>query len=263
MNVLPVSLNFTSSKTIDNYDLSYLYQQEPKHKKNNNKLLQQYTLTTAALAVSAVMIALYNLGSKQKFHSNIVEVPDLAKGLNKIKEHEDFIEAIKRKFVYPIKAADLGDNKIINSDDYKTGMIITGNDRLELRRISDALKEHFEMLGIDTVFIKQSIKKEKDGQIYSKRMKKNELVKKFFTEVEKAKEKYKNTGKYTIISLGRFEDFTSLKITKSTQSKIDDLIVKINQKDIPGVIWFAWTTESKSIPLYFNELPILVAKMEN
>lgn len=261
MKVLPVSTNFTSSNTVDNYDKNFLYNKSAKQKTNNNKILKQYTLATAALAVSAVMIALYNLGSKQRFHRNIVEVPNLSKGLNKIKEHEEAIDLIKTKFIYPIKATNLGDEKIIKTKQYKTGLIITGEDKNGLRKISDALKEHFEMLDIDTIFLKQSVRKEKDGKEYLRRMRKNELVKKFYTEVEKAKEKYKQTGKYTVISLGKFEDFTSLRITKSTQSRTDELISKITQKDAPGVIWFAWTTESTSLPIYLSNLPVLIAKV--
>ena len=263
MKVLSVSQkNFTSSSFVDSFDYKFLYQKNTNDKKEREKNLQKYSLVTAALAVSSVMIALYNLGSKKKFHSNIVEIPDLAKGLNKIKNHEDTIETIKHKFIYPIKASDLGDEKIIKTKDYKTGLIITGDDKVELRKISDALREHFNMLDIDTVFIKQSIKKEKDGHEYSRRMKKNELVKRFFLEVEKAKEKYKNTGKYTVISLGKFEDLTSLKITKSTQSKIDDLITKITPENSPGVIWCAWTTQSTSLPLFLSDLPVLITKVQ-
>jgi len=260
MKVLPVSISFTSGKIVDNYDNNFLYNKPLKQKQDNNKLLKQYTLATAAIAVSAVMIALYNLGSKQKFHRNIVEVPNLSNGLNKIKEHDDVIDLIKSQFIYPIKAADLGDNKIVKSKKYKTGLIITGDDKYVLRKINDALKEHFDKLEIDTVVLKQPLHAEKDGHQYTRRLLKKELINKFYTEVEKAKEKYKQTGKYTVISLGKFEDFTRLRIAKPNHSKTDELITQITPKNSPGVIWFAWTTESTSLPIYLSNLPVLIAK---
>lgn len=264
MKIAPVSKNnFTASTFVENYDQYFLYNKKQKSKKDNNKLLQQYSLATAATAVTAVTVALYNLGKRRKFHSNIVEVPDLARGLNVIKNHEEAINFIKSKFIYPIKASDLGDNKIVKSKDFKSGLIITGKNKIDLRKISVALKEHFDMLDIDTVFLKQSLLEENHGLLSSRRVKKNDLVKKFFTEAEKAKEKYKNTGKYTVISLGRFEDYTSLKITKSTQSKLDDLVTSITPEKYPGVIWYGWTTESTSLPLYLSDLPVLIAKVES
>lgn len=263
MKVEPVSLNFKSKYNLDNYDSRYMYYRETPRTFDKNKIMKHYSFTTAFLAVSAVIIALLNLGKRPKFPKNIVEISELNKGLNKIKNQDKVINEIKTKFIYPIKAADSGDTKITESSHYNSGIIIAGKSEKELKQINDALKEHFEYLNIDTSTINSTISRKKDGQIITKNLKKNTIVKNVYKEIEKAKNKFKETGRYTIISLGKFDDITCVQITKSKKSKIDNLILNLSNKDNTGIIWTAWTTEAKSIPIYLNDLPVLITKLNN
>lgn len=261
MRIEPVTFSFKSKYTADNYDSNFLYYRESKRRFSQEKLLHHYSFATAAIAVSAVLIALLRLGKRQKFPDNIVEISDLTKGLNKIKNQEKIIYEIKSKFIYPIKASSMGDIKMADGLDFKNGIVITGNNKNQLEQITDALKEHFEYLDIDTAKVKSQISREKDGKAIIKNLKKNTIAKHVYNEIEKAKEKYKTTGRYTVINMGELDNITNVQITKSKNSKIDEQLLSLTNEKTPGIMWMAWTTETKTIPIYFKDLPILITKL--
>lgn len=63
MKILPVSISFKSQKSHnDNFDSSYFYTAQESVKKD---YLPQYSLATGLIALLAVVITLFNVGSKK------------------------------------------------------------------------------------------------------------------------------------------------------------------------------------------------------
>lgn len=63
MKIMPISPNFRGNKPYaDNYDSAYLYTHEEVKKKN---YLPQYSLVTGMVALAAVLITLFNIGSRR------------------------------------------------------------------------------------------------------------------------------------------------------------------------------------------------------
>ncbi len=263
MKILPISLNSFKARYIaKNQDENFMYHLELKDKKDHNKMLKQYSLATASSAVIAVCVALFNLGRKHKFPKNIVEIPDLDKGLNKIKNQDKFIRTVKTKFLYPLKALILGDNRLRKSRKLKTGIVITGNTS-DIKDVYNAFSEHISELKIDVVKINPQIsRKTKDGKIIFKDKKRTTIVKEFKKEIDKAKEKFRQTGKYTVIFLGELDNATNMYIAKSKHSKFDEYLINLTKDKTSGVIWAAYTSNGKTLPIYFKDLPVTVTKLE-
>lgn len=63
MKIMPISINFRGNNTTaNNYDSAYLYTPEEVKKKN---YLPQYSLITGIVALTAVLITLFNIGSRR------------------------------------------------------------------------------------------------------------------------------------------------------------------------------------------------------
>ena len=63
MKVLPISLSFKSKNiNFNNCDSEYLYTKQEEIKQN---YLPQYSLVTGIVALAAVLITLFNIGSKR------------------------------------------------------------------------------------------------------------------------------------------------------------------------------------------------------
>ena len=255
MKVLPVS--FKSRYVMNNYDSEFFFYKQ-EHKKNN-RIEQGYILATAFMAATAVSIALFNIGKTKRLPDSIVELADSSIGLNKIKDQERVVDIIKSKFIYPIKATELGDKAV--GKEFKSGLIITGENPKDTSKITNAVCEHFKNLGIESVNVNTTLQREKNSEVYSRKLKKNEITKQVYKVFENAKENYEKTGKFTLLNLGNLDDITTLKIVKSTVSKMDKLLSEITNKKSPGVIWIGWTTKQKSLPMFFKELPVITTKL--
>lgn len=59
MKVQAVSFGVNSNSVVDNYDSKFMYYRDTQHRYNKDKILQQYNIATAAVAVSAVLISLF------------------------------------------------------------------------------------------------------------------------------------------------------------------------------------------------------------
>ena len=261
MKVLPVSLSFKSKYVPKNYDYSFLYNKNDTENKNEN-LIKGYKIATALTAATAVLIALFRIGRKKRFPDNIVDIADKTKGLNKINNQERAIDLIKSKFLYPIKATLLGDKDISKSQYFKSGLVITGEDKNALVELNSALTEHVNIIDIKTLILNTTASRTKDGKTYTRPLKKNEVSKLLRKVIAEAKENYSQTGQYTMINIGNLDNATSMHIVKTKQSKVDKMLADITNSKAPGIIWTGWTTNSKSLPLFFRELPVLVVKLE-
>lgn len=259
MKVLPVSfLNFKSqyNNPNSNYNLAYLYTLPETKKKN---FLPQFAFLTGLTAIVAVAATLFNISGRKRFPYSIAEIADMNKGLNKLKGHEKLTETLKTDFVYPINAFLSGDKKM----EFKSGLILTGNSNNILKSVTDALNEHFAELKFKTIEIPHRTIKTKDGKSVSVDLKRNEINKHIFKEINNSQEIYKKDGTYTVINLGNLDDLIDLKVVKSHKSNLEKLISNLseNSKD-NGIIWLGWTDKQKDIPLFLSYLPVLIKKVQ-
>lgn len=203
-----------------------------------------YFLTAAAAAVG---ITINNVGYMKKLPKNIVELADKNAGLNKINKYENIIESLKKHVLYPSMAILNKKEETLNPRKLKSGVILAGENAEELQKITDALIEHAKKLQIPTLTIKGKNRAERAKWIYK--------------NVKNANNHYNNTGAPTIIDLGDLSIIAEMQINKSKISKVESFISEINRKDNPGIIWVSWTDKSKSIPCFYNNIPVLISKL--
>lgn len=263
MKVQKVSFNFNGKVKKDRPELNYsfLYTADMARLESKHDA-KKFKIGTAVLALCAVLITLFNLKGPKKLPENIVEITNLKKGLNKIQNFPNTVENLKKNILYPLQCALKGDKRITLSQKYKSGIILTGNKADNLKEITNALAEHTKELGINTVNIQHSITRENSlGKTFTKKLKRNQINKNIYTELQKAKTKYNETGEYTVINLGNIDDLTNLEIIKSQKSNFEAMLENLNSKSFPGVVWAGWTTKTKSLPLFLSNLPILITKV--
>lgn len=244
MKVHAVSLGFKSRRIQDKTDNIYPFLYSSENPSSDRKL-KTFGITTAVLALSAVCLTLFNLKRAKKLPQDIADIPNMEKGLNKLKQFHKTTEDIKTKFIYPLKSAALGeeDNKKL-----KSGLIFINENNNQTQQVISALSEHLEELEINVVNI-------------NKFPKRNQAVKEVFMEVERAEKLYSQEGKYTLINLGNLENLTSLKAVKSQKSKIEQLLENISSNEYKGVVWLAESSNIEGLPLFFNNLPVMITKI--
>ena len=54
---------------------------------------------------------------------------------------------------------------------------------------------------------------------------------------------------------------TNLKVIKSQKSNFEAILENIDSKKFSGIVWAGWTTKTKNVPLFLNNLPILITKL--
>lgn len=244
MKIQPVSLGFKGIKFQDNADNNYpfLYCGELPQ---TDKQLKKFGITTAALAFSAVCVTLFNLKRAKKFPQDIVELSNMDTGLNKLKEFHKTIADIKTKFIYPLKSSALSGEK---AKRFKSGLILINENNEQTQVMMSALLEHLKELGINVVNLSGSTKR-------------NELVKEVFKKVQQAEKLYNSEGKYTVINLDNLESLTLLKAVKSQKSRIEQLLEDISTDKYKGVLWIAKSSNIEALPLFFNNLPVMITKL--
>lgn len=263
MKVEPVSLKFSGITKRDKPEINYSFLYTPDMARIESKHdVRKFKIGTGILALAAVLVTLFNLRGPKKLPENIVEITNLKKGLNRINDYPNTVEELKTKVLYPLQCAVKGNKQIKYSKKFKSGIILTGENDEILKNIMEAFAEHTKELGIDTVNIPHTIsRKNTHGKTFTKNLKRNEINKIIFNELKKAKNKYDEQGKYTVINLGNISKLTDLKIIKSQKSNFEAMLENLNSKSYPGVVWSGWTTKSKSLPLFFSDLPILITKV--
>ncbi len=263
MKVHAVSFSFSGIKKRDKQENNYpfMYTADLAHI-NSKHDSRKFKVATGLLALAAVIITLFNLKGPKKLPENIVEITDMKKGLNRIKDSPNTVEELKNKVLYPLKCAIEGNKEITLSKKFKSGVILTGDKEEKLAEIMNAFAEHTQELGIKTVNIAHtSSRTNAQGKTFTRRLKRNEINKNIFYELKNAKKRYDNEGKYTVINLGDIGRLTDLQIIKSQKSNFEAMLENMNSKSYPGVVWSGWTTKSKSLPLFFSDLPILITKL--
>ncbi len=263
MKVHAVSFSFKGINKKDRQENNYpfMYTADLARIKSKHET-QKFKIATGILAFAAVVITLFNLKGPKRLPENIVEITDLTKGLNRIKNYPKTVEELKSKIIYPLKCAVEGNKEITLSKKFKSGVILTDSKEDKLAEIMNAFAEHTEALGIKTVNISHTSERTNSkGKTFIKKLKRNEINKNIFKELKKAKQRYEEEGKYTVINLGDIGRLTDLQIIKSQKSNFEAMLENLNSKSYPGVIWSGWTTKSKSLPLFFSDLPILITKL--
>lgn len=265
MKVQAVSFAFTSSqvKNRQEENLPYFYTADikPEQPKNKNHGIK---VATAFLALSAVLITLFNIKGPKKSPQNIVELADKTKGLNKINDFKATVEELKSQVLYPIKCAINGDKEGTYVKKLKSGVILTDRSSEKLTNIMDAFMEHVKELGINTITISHSSTRTNSaGKKFTHKLKNNEIMKQVFNALDKGQKLYKEQKKYTVINLGDIAKLTNLKTIKSQKSNFEAMLANMNSKKFPGIVWAGWTTKTNDVPLFFNELPFLITKLTN
>ncbi len=225
----------------------FLYQTDPSyHSKElaNNS----FRVTVISLAVAAVAGSLLKLRMKNIVPESIIEIADKNIGLNKLK-YKNAARYLKKKLLYPIKAAMEGDEKFIYGDKLKSGLILTAQNATEGKKAISALLEHAKEIGIYTMEIPPNLKK-------------NGRIKWVYKAIEDAKEYYKTSnGDYTIINIGDISNLANLKISKTKFTNVEEKLREINKQKYPGVVWVGYTDAGASLPYFYNNAPILITKL--
>lgn len=263
MKVQKVSFSFNGKIKKDRPELNnaFLYTADIARLESKHDA-RKFKIGTGILALCAVIVTLFNLKGPKKLPENVVEITNLKKGLNRIEEFSNTVENLKKNILYPLQCAVKGNKAITLSKKFKSGIILTGAKADKLEEITNAFAEHTKELGINTVDIPHTLTRTNSlGKTFTKKLKRNQINKNIYTELQKAKTNYNEKGTYTVINLGNIDDLTDLEIIKSQKSNIEAMLENLNSKSFPGVIWAGWTTKSKSLPLFLSNLPISITKV--
>lgn len=207
-----------------------------------------FRLTVSTLALAAVAGTLFKLRMRNIVPESIVEIADKKKGLNKIKFPNAAV-FLKKKLLYPIKAALEGDEKYIYGDKLKSGLILTSENPADAQKVISAITEHAREIGILCNEMPPNLKK-------------NGRIKWVYKAIDDAKKHYEESnGEYTIINIGNISNLANLKISKVKFTKVEEKLGEINKQTYPGVIWIGWTNEWNSLPYFYNNAPILITKL--
>ncbi|MBP3924363.1 hypothetical protein J6E39_03885 [bacterium] len=254
MKVQKISFSTNNHRTIafeennsrpDMLNRRFMYM--PASQNNTAPSVGKIALYFLTIAAAAVGITINNVGYMKKLPKNIVELADKNAGLNKINKYENIVEGLKKHVLYPSMAILKKKEETLNPRKLKSGIILTGDSPEELQKLTDALIEHAQKLEIPVKTIKGKTKAERAKWIYK--------------NVKSANNHYKNTGAPTIINLEDLSKIAELQINKSKISKVENFISGINRKDYPGIIWVSWTDKSKSVPCFYNNLPVSIFKL--
>lgn len=263
MKVHAVSYSFsgTQGKIKRESDIPYLYTLDLAKMESKEKA-HKIKAVTGFLALSAVLVTLFNLKGPKRFPLDIVEIADKTKGLNKLTHSSKTAEELKSKILYPLQCLRKGDKNIIHSKRFKSGVIITDKDSSNLSEVVNAFVEHAKELGIRTINVSHTTKRtNSEGKVFERNLKRSELLKNVYAALKRAQELYARDGQYTIINIGDIAKMTNLKVIKSQKSNFEAILENIDSKKFSGIVWAGWTTKTKNVPLFLNNLPILITKL--
>lgn len=260
MKISAVSINSFKSRNINEQkDSNYPFLYSAARPQANTQI-KNFGIVTGLLALTAVGVTLYNLKHSQKFPKDIVELPNMEKGLNKITDFHKTVNDLKTKFLYPLKCAIMSGEE--NPKKFKSGVIFINESNTPTEKVMSAFIEHLNELEIDTISINSiDYKSSSKGEKIPKELKRNEMVKEVFSLVKKSEQKYTDEGKYTVINLGNLEKLTRLKAVKSQKSNIEQLLEDISNNKYKGVLWVAESKNHEALPLFFNNLPVVITKL--
>lgn len=201
-------------------------------------------------AAAAVLITLFRIKGRKKLPESITELTDKTLGLNKV-SFKRTAKELRNNFLYPLKAHLEGDKSIIkNKKLFKAGVILSDTDVSASKSVIDAFYEHAENLGIRCKRISQCTSRTKEGK------------KKWVQDtIREAQENFKKGGQLTLLDIGNMDNLINLKIHKKINSSLENQLIEISKKAYSGVVWTAYTNRTKQIPMYYNNLPVVVTKL--
>ncbi len=234
----------TNTESISRF--AYLPKVE-SHEEFDGKMLKKVLGTCAAIAVG---ITLFRINGRKKLPESITDIADKNLGLNKV-TYKRTANELKNKILYPLKAYLAGDKSIIkNKKLFKSGVIIADTDISATKEVFDAFYEHADNLGIHCKRISECVSRKKENKM------------KWVKEtIKEAQETFKKEGKMTLIDIGNMDNLINLQIFKKHNSNLENQLIEISKKSYSGVVWTAYTNRTKQIPMYYNELPVVVTKL--
>lgn len=229
------------------------------HREQKNNLWgNTFRLTTALLAAAAVLITLINIRGSKQFPKSIIELKGKNDGLNKLTKYRKNVEELKNVVLYPLIATIKGDNRFLKSNEFKSGIVITGKTVDEAKTVVEAFCEHAEKLGVRV--IKAIPEKGADGKL-SKFSSRTSRVKAVYNTLKDANRYYKETGKYTVVNIDNISLLANLKSSKPKHSNFENFLRAFDKNTYPGVIWIASNPKSTALPYFFNNIPVLMTKL--
>ena len=225
----------------------FAYIPKENHEEFNRHKLRKFLVACAALAVG---ITLFRIKGRKKLPESITDLGNKHLGLNKI-SYKSTSKELKSNFLYPLKAHLEGDKSIIkNKKLFKAGVIIADNDVAATKEVIDAFYEHAQNLGIRCKRISECSSR--------KKVSKKKWVQDAITQ---ARENFKKDGQLTLIDIGNMDNLINLQIFKKNNSNIENQLIEISKNAYSGVVWTAYTNRTKQIPMYYNDLPVIVTKL--
>lgn len=227
-------------------EFAYLPRAHKDEELNSSRLKRFLGICAAA----AVLITLLRIKGRKKLPETITDLTDKTLGLNKI-QFKRTAQELKNGFLYPLKAHLEGDKSIIkNKKLFKPGLILADSDVSSAKGVIDAFYEHANNLGIRCKRISECTSRTKEGK------------KKWVQDtIKEAQENFKKDGKLTLIDIGNMDNLINLQIHKKRNSNLENTLIEISKKSYSGVVWTSYTNRTRQIPMYYNNLPVLVTKL--
>jgi hypothetical protein len=235
MNVGGISFrqtNFTANT--QEPSKTFLYAPAPGKKRIEKSNYLFYSGIAAALAVAGMI---WFLKGKKMPPVSIIDIADHNIGLNKLdgSKYGNMIKELREQILYPIKSVELGSKHI---KEFKQGVVINGSTPDELRSVVDAFIEHAQKNEISCVRSPKNLRQ----------------------AIIDAEERYKKNNRFTMVDLGDIANLGDLCKGKETEK-----LLGLDSNVHKGVIWVAWTTNPKSVPVYwhYKNYPVLITKASN
>lgn len=256
MKVNGISFGLNSTQSLNKYQPETTQRQLnefayiPKQHKDEEFNSSNFKKFLGICAAAAVLITLFRIKGRKKLPESIAELSDKTLGLNKI-PFKRTAKELQNGFLYPLKAHLDGDKSIIkNKKLFKAGLILADTDVSSVKTVIDAFYEHANNLGIRCKRISQCSSRTKEGK------------KKWVQDtIKEAQENFKKDGKLTLIDIGNMDNLINLQIHKKRNSNLENTLIEISKKSYSGVVWTSYTNRTRQIPMYYNNLPVLVTKL--
>lgn len=222
----------------------------PKQHKDEELNGSRFKKFLGVCAAAAVLITLLRIKGRKKLPESITDLTDKTLGLNKI-PFKRTAKELKDGFLYPLKAHLEGDKSIIkNKKIFKSGLILADTRVSSSKSVIDAFYEHAHNLGIRCKRISECTSRNKEAK------------KKWVQDaINEAQESFKKDGKLTLIDIGNMDNLINLQIHKKRNSNLENTLIEISKKSYSGVVWTSYTDRTRQIPMYYNNLPVLVTKL--
>lgn len=238
-------VSFTSSYKADfspegRINRNYMYTTMPAKEPQKS---HKWEYIGGLLAATVALMSLRMFRGRNTMPKNITDIADKNLGLNKITGASRTVKQLTNDILYPMKAVQMGDKALL-SGDFKTGLIIADSNKEKAIELVDAFIEHAELKEI------HCIKSKSNQKINIKTAK---------MLIDEAIKYNKETGSCVIVNIGNLANTSKLYASKTEEVS---MLEKRIANDIPkGVLWVAHTSKVRRLPYFYNNLPVLVARI--